>query len=116
MYLVFVLISPPNLLRAVLEQFRELCDKYNIVFVASAGNNGPALSTCGCPGGNTESIIGKCMHLTRSSSKEVLLINNWTRFEDDYMEMDYRYRKLYTDETLMITAHSYKSVSFAGIR
>lgn len=48
----------PNMLRAVLEQFRELCEKYNIVFVASAGNNGPALSTCGCPGGNTESIIG----------------------------------------------------------
>ena len=44
--------------RAVLDQFRELCDKYNIIFVASAGNNGPALSTCGCPGGNTESIIG----------------------------------------------------------
>lgn len=72
MYLVVGLtISPSNLLRAVLEQFRELCDKYNIVFVASAGNNGPALSTCGCPGGNTESIIGKCMHHPRSSSKEV---------------------------------------------
>ena len=34
---------------AVLKAFRDLVEKDNVVFVTSAGNAGPALSTCGAP-------------------------------------------------------------------
>ena len=40
------------------EAVRELINKYGIMFICSAGNDGPALSTSGSPGSTTQDVIG----------------------------------------------------------
>lgn len=62
----------------------QIVNKHGIVFVASAGNNGPALSTVGAPGGTSSCIIGVAALATQSlmtpaySLTETLPTTNYT--------------------------------------
>ena len=39
------------------KRVQEVVHDHGAIFIASAGNNGPGLTTCGAPGGTSEAII-----------------------------------------------------------
>ena len=42
----------------IIELYGEIVNEHGVVFVSTAGNNGPALSSVGSPGGTTAALIG----------------------------------------------------------
>lgn len=52
----------------VIEEARRLIDRKDVIYVCSAGNQGPALSTVGAPGGTTTGVFGIGAYLTAESA------------------------------------------------
>jgi tripeptidyl-peptidase II len=55
----------------------EVVYKHGILIIASAGNNGPAMSTSGCPGGTSTAIMGIAAYC---SPRMMEVCARWTQY------------------------------------
>ncbi|CEF69251.1 Tripeptidyl-peptidase 2 [Strongyloides ratti] len=60
----------------IIEAINTMVNKYGITFLSSAGNNGPALSTGGCPGSTTSSVISVGACVTNAMSESMYSIRH----------------------------------------
>jgi tripeptidyl-peptidase-2 len=78
----------------------DLVWKHNVLFVSSAGNNGPAISTVGAPGGTSSAILGVGAYCSPAMMKA-----NYSMAESSQNQ---------TDDTLVGTTFTWSSVGPAA--